>query len=246
MKIGIAITTFKRPKTLKLALKQFDKHTPKMEGVEFVGHVQHFYPGKHKSIAEVKNLCLKALMEQECDYLYLFDDDCFTVHDDWWKPFIEAHLRTGQHHFLYLLDDSEKLPYYLARRKTGEQDGVSIFSNAQSCCLFFTRYAVLAVGGFDEAFGTYGYEHEQYSLRIHQSGMNTFGPFISVPGIEYYIYSLDVQGGGKFAAQLGAEFDAKLNRPKATLSLSKMQASLAANKQIFEKAVPVFMPIKYD
>jgi hypothetical protein len=248
MKIGIAITTFERPKTLKLALKYFNKNTfaNENEPVEFHYHIQHFYPLKHKSIAEVKNLCLKALMQNSCDYLFLFDDDCFPCHKDWWRVFIENHLRTEQHHLLFTVTDPPSTPVSVARKKLGEENGLNIFRNTQGCCLFLTKQAVMAVGGFDESFSLYGYEHEQYSLRIFTAGLNTIAPFLSIPGIENYIWSLDVQGGARFLHELGSEYDQKHDRPRTSISLKQMQVSLAKNKEIFEKTCKILIPLNYD
>lgn len=244
MRIGIGVTTYKRPKTLSLTMRQFAKHTKETEGVEFCYHVQHFYPLKHKGIAEVKNLCIKALMEQDCDFIYLFDDDCFPIHPEWWKPFVEAHLRTGQHHFLWLKEEKIRSVAKLSGAKLiKEENGITVFKNAQGCCIFLTKYAVMAAGGFDERFKGYGYEHENYSLRIHQLGMNTMGAFLSVPDIELYIYSLDVLGPQPYASQLGKEYEAKTGLMKSTRSNADLRKSLDKNHKLFHEPSQVYIPL---
>lgn len=225
MRIGIGITTTKsRPKTFALCMRQFKKHIKPTKDVEFVMHVQYHYP-KHSGIAAVKNDCLRELMNEDCDFLYLFDDDCFPIRDDWWAPFIEAHARTEQHHFLWLMEDIIPMSFKNRRRKTGEQDGITIFHNAQGCCMFFTKMAVLAAGAFDERY-TYGYEHENYSLRLFQLGMNTIAPMLSVPGIEKYIYSLDVQTAFPYQDQLGKEYNPRTRLVRSAAGNSDIQYGL--------------------
>ena len=213
MKIGIGIShNPTRPKTLKLCLKQFQKYTFDTKEVQFELHIQQFFPLKHKSIAELKNASLKHLMEQGCDYIYLFDDDCFPIADLWWAPFIEKSLQTGEQHFLWLIPDQRKWiePDWQVRVKE-KQNGIIYFTNCYGVCMFFTQMAVLATGGFDTNFGFYGHEHENYSFRLAQSGFCSF-PFQSVEGIEKYIFSLDVQNSNEYESQLGKEYDKQKER----------------------------------
>lgn len=245
LRIGVAVTTMNRPKTLKLWLRKYERFCQPIQsgmGVEFVLHIQHDYKHKRRGIAASKNECLRVLMAKQCDYLFLFDDDCFPIHPQWWQPFVEACLRTGQHHFLWLMDDSAKYPITIGRKKLNEIDGVSVFRNSQGCCMFLTRQAVEVVGAFDESLGTYGGEHEDYSIRIHGAGLTYMGPYLSVPGIEEYIYSLDIQGADKYAAALGNEYDAAHNRARSSIpanyNAEKTDGTLTARKRIHLPLMP--------
>ena len=51
------------------------------------------------SVAQAKNKNLYEL--QGCDYIFLFDDDCFPYNIGYINYFIDAHLQTKQHHFLF-------------------------------------------------------------------------------------------------------------------------------------------------
>lgn len=237
--IGVGVTTFNRPRTFRLWMKQFLKHTANLpDGIEIVYHVQTFYPQKHSGIAAVKNACLRELTRENCDYIFLFDDDCFPIRDDWWMPFIEAHLRSGQHHFLWLKDDSDLYPPSIGRKKLKEENGVSIFRNSQGCCMFLTRPAVNACGAFDEKFGLYGSEHENYSLRVFKLGMNTMGPYLSVPGIEEYIYSLDVMGTKPYQSQLDREVEVS-GRLRSAGNPAKMRASARRNENLLREETQI-------
>lgn len=231
IRIGVGVSTMNRPKTLNLWLKQYQRYCNDPDATFYL-HIARDYPLKRKGVAGVKNECLRAL--KHCDYIYLFDDDCFPIHPDWWKPFIEAHLRTRQHHFLWLMDDSARNLPGMGRKLIKVVDGVSIFHNAQGCCMFMTKAIVDAVGGFAEFEGAYGFEHENYSYRCREvMGEKMETPFISVPGIEDYIYSLDVQGVKPYINQLGNEVDKDTGRLKSAIKPGQMVKSLEKNKEQF-------------
>jgi hypothetical protein len=243
MVIGVGVSTYNRPKTLKLWLKQFLKHTQNLpDHIEVAYHIQNFYPNKHSGIAAVKNECLRELLKEKCDYYFLFDDDCFPINDLWYAPFIEAHLRTGQHHFLWLKDDSAIYPPSVGRKLLKEENGVTVFRNAQGCCMFMTRNVIDEVGGYDEKFGLYGSEHENYSLRAFKMGYNTFGPYLSTPGIEEYIHSLDVCGTKGYVNQLGNEVDF-FGRLRSAGNPAKMKASAAKNEKILREDTTFQIPL---
>lgn len=232
MKIGVGVTTtFKRPRTYKLWQSQFIKHTKSLpEGLEIVWHTQMFYPQKHRSIAEVKNLCLKAL--KDCDFIFLFDDDCFPIRDDWYAPFIETYMRTGNHHFLWIIDDSAFYPPDVGRKLINWKDGVHIFKNCMGCCMFLTNAAANNVE-FDERFTGYAFEHEDLSFQVHQLGLNPYGQFLSVPDIEKYIYSLDILGTYPYKERLGSE--QKNGKMKSAGNKQDMKISREKNMKLFNE-----------
>lgn len=234
IRVGIGITTTAtRRKTFALCMRQLNKHTVPQNGVEFVYHVQTFYPLKHSGISAVKNCCIRELMAKDCDYLFLFDDDCFPVHDDWIWPFIEAHVKTKQHHFLYLADVSDRYPLGVGQKKMESKNGVDIYRGAQGCCIFTTRHAIEKIGGFDENYKGYGWEHENFSVRHWLMQLNTYGPFLSLPNIQDYIYSLDIQGLGKYEKMLGNEtFGGKM---KSAAKISVMREKTKRNEQLYRE-----------
>lgn len=74
---------------------------------------------------------------------------------------------------------------------TGECDIIS-YDNCNGCMLFFTREVVDKVGGFNKEFGYYGFEHADYSNRIHAAGLTPMGKYLCPAGASEYIYSLDI------------------------------------------------------
>jgi glycosyltransferase involved in cell wall biosynthesis len=78
MKIGIGVSTYKRPECLAKCLEQIKKHTD-MNNVTLV--IATDTDQDRKGIAYRKNECLRAL--QHCDHIFLFDDDCWPIKDGW-------------------------------------------------------------------------------------------------------------------------------------------------------------------
>lgn len=175
MKIGIGITTFNRDKHLHLCLSQINANTG-----DYVLHVANDNIDR-KGVAYRKNQCLEAL--KDCDYIFLFDDDCFPIKKGWVEYFIRQHKLTSEHHFLYLKETG-------SIKKINTVDGIDWFDNCGGCFMFLTKEVVEKVGGFSKEYGIYGFEHAGYSERIYKAGL-TKHPYISPVGVSEYIYSLD-------------------------------------------------------
>ena len=182
-RIGIGITsTPSRPAHLELCLSQMNKYMPE-DAMLFVAHDTN-----KMGVAYQKNKCLEAL--KECDYVFLFDDDCFPIEDGWVDAYISEYIRTGNHHFLKI----NETPSIEIKEVI---DGITSWTNCAGCMMFLTRSAIQTVGMFDESFGRYGYEHAEYTNRIYQNKFNLFGQYLSCTGNDK-IYALDLQGVGSF------------------------------------------------
>ena len=173
-KIGIGITsTPNRVAHLHLCMDNIKKHSPDANVFVTVD-----YEGK--GIAHAKNLCLKAL--KDCDYIFLFDDDCFPVKDGWVDFFINKSIETNEHHFLYLNRTHNRIL---------TKNGLNIYKDCGGCMVFITQKVIKEVGGYYSGYGIYGFEHAGYSMRIFKGGLNT-APYICPVGANEYIYSLDM------------------------------------------------------
>ena len=100
-RIGIAISTHQRADVLNKALQQHIKHLPSgalvvvvddgskpaavvPDGVQLMRHETSL------GIVASKNASLSALMDAECEHLFLWDDDAWPIADNWHLPFIES------------------------------------------------------------------------------------------------------------------------------------------------------------
>ena len=153
MRIGIGITTFNRPECLKECLEHINKHTF-MDNVTL--YVAQDTNEDRKGVAFRKNECLKSL--KDCDYVFLFDDDCFPINDGW----VEFCINEGSEHLLFLCD-----------RFHGKINDTT-YHNCGGVFIFMTKNVIERVGAFNEKFTPYGFEHAEYSNRI--TGQRTHYP----------------------------------------------------------------------
>jgi hypothetical protein len=188
MKIGIAITTTpKRSKLLEKCIKNISEYTD-----DYYLYVHN--DKEYKGIAYSKNKCIENLMDNDCDYLFLFDDDCYPIKKDWEKVFINSKLNHAALTFTKLANGKSNGNVI---RKT--QNGIDIFINPCGIMLFFKRQTIDIIGGNDVRYSQWGHEHVGLSSRIFNAGL-TPAPFICPVGAMEYFYSLDQQqfGAGTF------------------------------------------------
>jgi len=179
MKIGIAVTTTpKRIELLETCLKHISAYS--CEHFLYVHNDEHY-----KGIAYSKNKCLEALMDAGCDYLFMFDDDCYPVKVGWEKVFIDSGL---SHASLTYCEWGDGKPNKNKILKTYK--GIDFFNNPCGMMLYFTRYCVEKVGGFNPDYKQYGLEHLGLSRRIYNAGLIP-NPYVAPHGAMDYFYCLD-------------------------------------------------------
>jgi len=180
---GIGITTFNRPDVLEFTLSQFDRF-----GGDIVIVDDHSDGGcsprctrnpERLGIAKSKNKCISLL--KGCKRIFLFDDDCFPIVPDWWMPFIDG----GMHHYVYACQ-----PHITIK----EIKGLNTYWNgALGCCMMIDQDVLQEVGGMDNRFQMWGYEHAEYSHRIHRAGLIDHS-FITPNNVSDLIWSFDAYG----------------------------------------------------
>ena len=162
MKIGIGITTYGNRETP--ALEMIRKHSA---GAKIVTVNQ-------KGIARAKNMCLALL--DDCDHIFLFDDDTFAKVDNWYVPYVWS----GVNH----------LSYTFNRKILNQANGLTEYELPSGCMLYINRKCLDVVGGFDTDFEQYSYEHVNYSQRVFNAGL-TPARYLDVTLSKDYIYSMD-------------------------------------------------------
>ncbi len=172
-KIGIGVTTTGNRRN------HFDLWVNQVAGLGLFDKMS--YSKDFDTIAKAKNNNLNDL--KDCDYIFLFDDDCFPIKEGWAEFFIEHHKRTGNHHFLYLNH---------THRPINVIDGIGSYLNCGGCFMFLTKEVINKVGYFYDKYEKYGYEHAGYSNRIHQAGLTPSGMCLCPEGSNQYIHSLDL------------------------------------------------------
>lgn len=188
--IGIGVTSHNRHDVTRETLERIRHYLPPDAKLVVVDDASVVAPDFHVDyrfernvgIAQAKNKCLELL--NGCDHVFLFDDDTYPCKESWWRPYVES----PEAHLMYTFID------FADGRSLGDtvvvhKDASHIaYSHARGCMLYFKRRALDAVGGFDPAFGKWGWEHINLSDRIHAAGLTTF-PYMDIR--ERTIYSSD-------------------------------------------------------
>lgn len=209
--IGIGISTFARPEVFKRCIQYIKKYSTCIDTIiiceDYYGQKYaddiisksdikidtHILSANQRmGVAESKNLCLSKL--KKCDFIVLFDDDCFPKQIGWEKLLIDKHLISGCHHF-QLIDPDFLKKFKVNNYFETKQHGITSHSIGNGCMLFITKKVIETVGGFNPNYDTWGYEHIGYSCRIFNAGLNgDYGEFLCFEEMKEYFISLDFIG----------------------------------------------------
>ena len=180
--IGIGFTTYKRDVLLQECLDNLRLYTTS----DYKLYIARDTDDDRRGIALRKNECLHHL--QDCDYIFLFDDDCYPIKKGWEQFMIEAHEVSGEHHLAYLIDRVHyPKNYYFCGDFT-----LKSFKNGGGVFLSFTNECIKKVGGFWDEYELYGFEHYGYSYRAFSAKLNS-DLFMSVEGLSEYLFSYDFE-----------------------------------------------------
>lgn len=189
--IGIGITTHNRPDVFQKTYKNILDLSPDGARVVVVDDgstvpVENadFRFDTPKGIATAKNKCLELL--EDCDHIFLFDDDCYPTKKDWHVPFVEGVEPHAMHLFQNYADGTP-----VGDCKIQYDNGTEIaHSHPRGCMLYVRKEALEKAGGMDTSYSRWGYEHVDWSNRIYNLGLTSF----RYPGIKNssdFIYSSD-------------------------------------------------------
>lgn len=189
-RIGIGITTRNRPDQIRKTVDQFERFLPpgaKLVVVDDATDDPAFEADyrfdQNVGIARAKNKCLEMLAD--VDHIFLFDDDAYPVADEWWKPYVDS----PEPHLMY---------QFLDLRVHKIRDVVELYRDAEhfalsgprGVMLYVERRVLDIVGGLDPIYGSFGYEHGDWSNRIHHAGLTTHR-YADVVGSDQLIHSMD-------------------------------------------------------
>lgn len=188
--IGVGITTRNRLEVFQRTFLEVKRRTPnaKIVVVDDASDIPvpeaDYRFEENVGIARAKNKCLELL--QDCDHIFLLDDDIYPLVDEWWRPYVESpepHLM-----WAYLKPKGEKGGPELTEMY---RDDRHVYYHATRGAMLYVERRVLdVVGGMDPRFGTWGWEHVSWSDRIHSAGL-TSSRYMDVVDSEGLFYSLD-------------------------------------------------------
>jgi GT2 family glycosyltransferase len=179
--IAICITTRNRDKMFQYSLDQHLKYAPND------AHIYVVSDDNGEGVSVSKNRCLKLAVEAGAEHIFLFDDDCYPIDEFWWKPYVES----KEPHLMYqfkLPNKSEKDMQILYK-----DDKIVSYSHTRGAMIYLDRRVLNVVGGFDTRFKQYGFEHTDYTNRIHNAGLTTHRA-MDIPNSNKLLYCLDQDG----------------------------------------------------
>ena len=185
-KIGIGIITCNRNEFLRDCVKSIapewydeliiindgDKPITTFYGCEVVNNDQNI------GVCKSKNKALKELLNRDCDYIFLVEDD-MRFKGNAFDEYIKASEITGIQHMSFAyhgpankgnISKGEPKP-----RRVIDYGDVKIALNQHSvgAVCFYTRKSLEDVGIFDEDFDKNNFEHVEHSYRLAKSGYST-------------------------------------------------------------------------
>lgn len=194
--IGIGITTRNRPGQADEIVKRIRALTPdaviavvddasdQRVGLPEGADISKRFD-QNVGIARAKNACLERL--DHCDHIFLFDDDAYPLCEDWWRPYIES----SEPHLMRIFPDLAGRRKLNDITKLYENDEHVAWSGPRGMMLYIDARKVLpVVGGMDPVYGLWGYEHGDWSNRIHHAGLTSWR-YADVVGGEHLIHSMD-------------------------------------------------------
>lgn len=200
---GVAVTTHNRRAMALESIAALIKRTPEDIPI-FVVDDGSDEPFVHRSprltirrneaplgIARAKNQCLELL--DGFAHMLLLDDDCRPVASTWADFYVQAFKDTGCHHFSLSRIRPTNANKRLADIELGGRT-LTTWNWPCGVCQFYSRQAIDTVGGFNPAYGRWGYEHVGLSSRIHNAGL-TPARFVDVQGSGDQVRMLDERPG---------------------------------------------------
>jgi len=194
-KIGLGIVTCNRPEFLSKCIASIDFNKVDERIIVNDGKLDVKHPNftvlkneKNIGVGKSKNKILKHLYEKGCDYIFILEDDMLILDNNVFEKYIEAHKKSGIHHFNYgpgsPFNRKQNIKFDLHNRHEldqhsepkprkivdyGNEIKVSLFEHTVAMFSFFTRKVVKEVGYIDEDFYN-AWEHVDHTYRIIKAG----------------------------------------------------------------------------
>jgi glycosyltransferase involved in cell wall biosynthesis len=210
--IGIAITTHNRNQLFIETYRKIKQLAPTNSRIVVVDDASQkpvkeadYRFEQNVGIARAKNKCLELL--DDCKHIFLFDDDCYPIHKDWYKPYINS----AEPHLMYIYDTEDMVLY--------EDNEIVGYKNPRGCMLYLENKVLDVVGGMDINYARWGFEHPDLSNRIFNNGLTSFR-YADVKNSNKYIYSLDERN----------EVTTTVNRQERNECLNRMRQYYNSNK----------------
>lgn len=225
-KIGIGITTHNRYEIFKETYNKMNEFLPENSYLVVVDDCSDtpikestYRFNSNVGIAKSKNKCIELLYDAGCEHFFLFDDDCYPICSNWYKPYIDS----GENHLNYIFEKfSDTAQSTLRDTCMIYDDGKIIaYSHTRGCMCYYRRICFDKAGGMSPIFGKWGYEHPDLSNRIFNLGLTKFR-YMDIPNSNKYIYSRDENTRNANSTVIGEERQKQINKNSVIYDSRKM------------------------
>ena len=180
--IGVGVCSYKRPElatgTCKSILDTVDKSkysittVCSVDDIDTTGYAwikDNFglIWGPNSGISVNKNRLLKYL--EGNDYIFLLEDDILLLKEGWIDLYLKAIQLTNYQHFNYIVSDYRA--YIKDTVKYGDITLGLTGPYVNGVLMIMTKKCIGVVGGFDEKYKMYGYEHADLTKRCRYASL---------------------------------------------------------------------------
>ena len=206
--IGIGITTHNRYDIFKKTLEEMKRFAPANAKIVVVDDASDkpvpeatYRFNQNAGIARAKNKCFELLYNAGCEHFFLFDDDCYPVVEDWYKPYTES----KEPHLNYIFEEfrGANKPLLNDTLLLYKDSNIRAYSHVRGCMCYYKRVCLDVCGGMSPLFGRWGYEHPDLSNRIYNAGLTSFR-YMDVLDSGKLFYSRDEHTGNADSTVQGA------------------------------------------
>lgn len=134
-----------------------------------------YFKQKNSGVAVAKNKALNVLLKNNCDHLFLMENDILIKDANTCKEYIEYAKENNLEHMNFALHG----PLNIGNMSI--YDGKTVYPHSVGAFSYYTNNCIKTVGMFDENFKN-AYEHVEHTWRIANEGMTTpFWKFVDHP-----------------------------------------------------------------
>jgi GT2 family glycosyltransferase len=181
-KIGLGILTYNRPDFFKECFNSVDKSRLDEliivnDGTPYnnidMGNVNIIQHKKNQGIGISKNDAMKFLVEKNCDYIFLIEDDIFIKNNNVFDEYINASKISGLKHMMYgyhgPANKKTKIPNPRIVIEYDKNTKIALNQHCVGAFCFYTKDVLQTVGYNDDHFIN-AWEHVEHSYRIVKEG----------------------------------------------------------------------------
>lgn len=186
-KIGLALITYDRPDYLRQSLNHLDKYNWGGASIKYIV-VDELYDEKKYSwlkrsddykviyqknsgVGKAKNVALKSLLSENCQHLFLIEDDILVIATNACTEYIDYAKRTGVPHLNFALHGNLNIgkKTTFEWRRGDRVTEICAYPDCVGAFSYYTRKILDEVGLLDENFNN-AWEHVEHTLRISMTG----------------------------------------------------------------------------